>query len=234
MDPTPEPAGKTTGKTTGKTAGKTAEKALTDAQGQQVPLRYIKAYDRERNRMVTAIAADWEKMRERLEALYQATEERLQRLEDMARDGRQERRMGVRGNFQVSSFDGLITVSRSARYELRFDERLQVAREIIEGIIAEKAQNVDPDLAELLRGAFRPSSDGLLSQSRVMSLFRLKIQHPRWQEAMNLIRESIESRRGKNLLAVRRKPHREAEFESILLDIAAVAPAQDATPDTAP
>lgn len=198
---------------------------MMDAQGQAVPLSYVTKYDRERDRLVRAIAADFLAERARIAAVYARTEARLRRLEDMARDGRADRALGTRGNFQACTFDGLIQASRSARYELRFDERLQVAQEIIEAIVAEKAEGIDPDIAELIKGVFRPTSDGLLSKARVMGLFRLRIKHPRWSEAMDLIRESIESRRGKSLLGLRCKANRDAPWESILLDIAAVAPA---------
>jgi len=200
------------------------EKTMTDAQGQSVPVRYVNRYDRQRDRLVRQIAEDWARERLRIRALYETTEARLRLLEDLAAEGRTDRKLGRRGNFQATTFDGLIQASRSARYELRFDDRLRVAQEIIDEIIQEKAEGIDEDLAALIKGVFRPTGDGFLSQARVMGLFRLKIKHPRWQEAMDLIRDSIESRRGKNLLAVREKRSRDAEWESILLDIAAVAP----------
>jgi hypothetical protein len=200
------------------------ERTMMDAQGQAVPLRYVNRYDRQRDRLVRQIAEDWMRERCRIRDLYEATEARLRLLEDLAAEGRTDRKLGRRGNFQASTFDGLIQASRSARYELRFDDRLRVAQEIIEEIIQEKAEGIDEDLSALIKGVFRPTSDGLLSQARVMGLFRLKIKHPRWQEAMDLIRDSIESRRGKNLLGVRVKHNRDSDWESILLDIAAVAP----------
>jgi hypothetical protein len=204
------------------------ERTMTDAQGQQVPVRYVSRYDRQRDRLVRQIAHDWVRERARIEDLYEDTETRLRLLEDLAAKGRTDRKLGRRGNFQASSFDGLIQASRSARYELRFDDRLRVAQEIIEEIIRQKAEGIDEDLAALVQGVFRPTSDGLLSQARVMGLFRLKIKHPRWQEAMDLIRDSIESRRGKNLLSVRMKVNRDAEWESVPLDIAAAAPVANA------
>jgi hypothetical protein len=201
-----------------------AEAKMIDAKGDEVPLRYVKPYDRARDKAARRCLKRWQKARAAMEALYAETDADLAAMEAAAADGRADRHLGRRGNFQFQSFDGLIQVSRSARYELRFDERLRQAQEIIEALIRAKAAGADSDLAELIKGAFRPSSDGLLSQSRVMGLFRLRITDPRWLEAMDLIRESIESRRGKNLLAVRFKPHRDAEWTSIILDVANAGP----------
>jgi hypothetical protein len=200
----------------------TTTKTMTDAQGQQVPLAYVKPYDRERDRIARRCLKRWQTARAMLERVYRETEADIEAIERLAAEGRQDRRLGKKGNFQFSSFDSLIQVARSARYELRFDERLRTAQGIIEAIISEKAEGADADLAELVKGIFRPTSDGLLSQARVMGLFRLKIKHPRWAEAMDLIRESIESRRGKNILSVRTKDSRDDEWLSILLDIAAI------------
>lgn len=200
----------------------TTTKTMTDAQGQQVPLAYVKPYDRERDRLARRCLKRWQTARVMLERVYQETEADIEAIESLAAEGRQDRRLGKKGNFQFSSFAGMIQVARSARYELRFDERLRTAQEIIEAIIAEKAEGADADLAELVKGIFRPTSDGLLSQARVMGLFRLKIKHPRWQEAMDMIRDSIESRRGKNILSVRTKLNRDGDWLSVLLDIAAI------------
>jgi hypothetical protein len=207
----------------------TTTKTMTDAQGQQVPLAYVKPYDRARDRLARRCEARWRKVRAIIENTYMETALDLDLIEAMAADGRTDRKLGKKGNFQFTSFDGLIQVARCARYELRFDERLRTAQEIIEAIIAEKAEGADADLAELVKGIFRPTSDGLLSQARVMGLFRLKIKHPRWADAMDLIRESIESRRGKNILSVRTKSSRDTDWSALLLDIASCGPDASST-----
>ena len=198
------------------------ERTMTDAQGNAVPLRYVKAYDRERDRRVRRCLDRWMRARQMIVRVYRETAVDIEALEALAAAGREDRPLGKKGNFQASTFDGLGQVSRSARYEMRFDERLRTAQEIIEGIIQEKAEGIDSDVAEMIKATFRPTSDGLLSQARVLGLFKLKIKHPQWLVAMDMIRESIDTRRGKNLLGVRFKPSRDAEWVSVLLDIAAV------------
>lgn len=200
------------------------ETTMTDACGAAIPLRHVKPYDRLRDKRSRRILARWQKARAYMEQVYRETAEDLAAIENAAGEGRYKVALGTKGNFQAMSFDGLIQVGKRARYELRFDERLATAQQIIEDVIREKAEGVDPDLAEIVKGVFRPTSDGLLSQSRVLSLFRLKISHPRWRQAMDLIRESIESKRGKTLFFCNFKPTREADWQSILLDIAAISP----------
>lgn len=204
------------------------EKSMMDAAGTVVPLKYVKAYDKQRDRVARRCLARWEKAREAIERVYADTEADLAEIEVAAAGGRTGMRgLGTKGNFQFMSFDGLIAVARSARYELSFDERLRMAQAMIEAIIKEKTSGIDADLTELLRNVFRPTSDGLLSQARVMGLFRLKIGHPKWAQAMELIRESIQSRKSKNLLSVKFKKSRDEEWESILLNVAAIAESEE-------
>lgn len=208
------------------------ETAMIDASGQSVPLKYVKPYDKLRDRVARRVLARFLKAREEIRKVFAETTNDVGLVEQEASKGRSGvRSLGTKGNFQFMSFDGLIAVSRSARYELRFDERLKVAQGIIEEIIREKTETVDKDIIELLRQVFRPTSDGLLSQARVMGLFRLKIGHPRWSEAMDLIRESIEARRGKNLYSVRVKANRDAEWQTVELDISDCQDALQSTSD---
>jgi hypothetical protein len=197
-----------------------SDKTMLDAAGQAVPVGYVKPYDKLRDKVARRILVQWLRVEALIQALHKQMRNEVGLVEQAAASGRKGTvALGKKGNFQFQSFDGLIAVSRSARYELRFDERLRVAQSIIEEIIREKTETVDADIIELLRGVFRPTSDGLLSQARVMGLFRLKISHHRWKEAMDLIRESIEARRGKTLYSVRIKKTRESDWQSIELDI---------------
>lgn len=198
------------------------EKTMTDSQGQTVPLKYVKQYDRERDRLAKRCLKRFQDARTILEEVYTTTLEDIEKLEELAgKDGKQ--LGGVKGNLQFCSFDGLIQVYRMARYEIRFDERLQVARDLIYGVIDAKAQGLDEDLAGLIRQIFEPNAEGMLSQSRVMGLFRFKVKSPDWARAMDLIRESIGTKRGKTLIGVQVKPGREGEWQPILLDIAKCA-----------
>ena len=201
------------------------DKTMTDATGTAIPVKYVKPYDRKRDAIARRILKRWLAGRAVIERVFAETVKDINELESLATTERTGgRKLGVKGNFQATSFDGLIVVSRSAKYSLHFDERLRAAQEIIEGIVREKTDGVDLDLVELIRGVFRPTSDGMLSQARVLGLFKLNIKHSRWQEAMALIRESIAAKRSKDILAVRFKNDRNGDWQSVLLDIADGAP----------
>lgn len=202
-------------------------KKWIDAKGDEVPAKYVTAYDKERDTIARRIHARFVKARDLLETCYCAGMRDVEELERLA--SREQKALGgAKGNLQFQSFDGLIQVSRMARYEIRFDERLQAARDLIFQLIDEKAQGIDADMAELIRGIFAPSADGMLSQSRVLGLFRYRIKADAWLRAMDLIRESIATKRGKTLLACSEKSVQGGEFTPILLDLAKCAGLYDA------
>lgn len=202
-------------------------KTMTDGAGQEIPVKYVKPYDRKRDRIARRIARRFILARETLEAAYRDTLADIDELREAAgADG--VKLGGPKGNIQFQSFDRLIQVGIEARYNVEFDERLAQAKERIERFIAEKTDGVDADLRELVMMAFRPTSDGLLSRARILGLLRLNIRHAEWMAAMDLIRESINTARGKSLLRVERRANTQAKLERILLNLADVSGAGDA------
>lgn len=192
-----------------------------DPEGREVPAKYVSAYDKAREAAARRIHARFMRCLDQLESCYCSSMQDIEALEKIpVRDGKMPG--GAKGNLQFCSFDGSIRVERSARYEVVFDARLQAARDLINQLIEEKAQGIDVDLAEIVRGVFEPSSAGMLSASRVLGLFRYRVSAPKWVQAMDLIRESISTRRGKTLLSCSvRGP--DGVFKPILLDLARCA-----------
>jgi len=195
---------------------------MIDGQGERVPARYVKSYDKARDRIARRILKRWEGERARLEKVHAETLADVDELAELA--GREDVNLGgAKGNLQFQSFDRCVQIGLDARWDLEFDERLRTAQERVEAFVADRASGADRDLRELVLMAFRPTSDGLLSRARILGLLRLNIRHPQWVAAMDLIRESINTRRGKTLLRVERRETTGARFERVLLNIADVA-----------
>lgn len=203
---------------------------MVDGNGEQVPAKYVKPYDRARDRIARRIAKRWDDERSRLERVYAETMADIDELAEIS--GREGVRVGgAKGNLQFQSFDRLIQVGMDARYDMEFDERLRTAQALIEQFVADKSAGVDADLRELVLAAFRPTSDGLLPRARILGLLRLKIAGPTWARAMDLIKESINTRRGKTLIRVERRASTDDKFARVLLsasDVAASASKQEA------
>jgi hypothetical protein len=206
-----------------------AETTMVDAMGQRVPLRYVTRYDRARDAGVRRIHARFLKARKYLEQVMVDSLADLERI-SMAR-GAAGIEVSAKGNVQVTSFDGLLTVSVNVRYEIHLDERVIRARELMMDYANELAAKLGGDdgaaLLILVDEAFQATKGGTLSVGRVLSLMRRDIKAPQWQEAKKLLAESMETRRGKSYLRVEARPDRQHDPVPVRLDIADCWPATD-------
>ena len=96
-------------------------KTMVDALGRSVPVEYVDAFDRARDKAARRILARYKKAEEYL------TRVKAETLADIAAL----RADGKTGNFQFQSFDGLIRVRLDARTAIEFDHRFNEAQDLI-------------------------------------------------------------------------------------------------------
>lgn len=200
-------------------------KTMTDSNGQTVPLKYVCAYDRERDAATRRILARFRKQRAALEALVVECLADLDTLR--AKSGEAG---GDRGNYQISSFDGLITVAVRQTYRIQLDERVERARELMLDYARRLAGRVEGTdgaaLLQIIGAAFEAGRNGALPYAKVLALLRLNIAAPQWVEAKQLLADSIKPERGKAYLACYVRPDRQRDAVPIRLDIADCWPQQ--------
>jgi len=198
------------------------DKVMIDSMGAAVPVRHVSKYDRTRDAAVRRIFARFNKARQALEKVMA---ESLADLDAVAKArGEAGIDTGAKGNIQVSSFDGLITVGLNVRYDIHLDERVVRARELMFACARRIAAKLNSEEAKLLEvlidEAFQPTRSGALPVARVLSLMRREVNDPEWKEAKRLLAESMETRRGKSYLRVEARPDRQHGPVPIRLDIA--------------
>lgn len=199
-----------------------AEKVMIDSMGVAVPLRHVSKYDRTRDAAVRRIYARFAKARQALEKVMA---ESLSDLDAVAKArGEAGIDSGAKGNIQVSSFDGLITVGLNVRYDIHLDERAVRARELMFACARRIADKLNSDEAKLLEvlidEAFQPTRSGALPVARVLSLMRREVNDADWKEAKRLLADSMETSRGKSYLRVEARPDRQHDPVPVRLDIA--------------
>lgn len=199
-----------------------AEKVMIDSMGAAVPLRHVSKYDRTRDAMVRRIYGRFDKARKALEKVMA---ESLSDLDAVAKArGEAGIEAGTKGNLQVSSFDGLITVGLNVRYDIHLDERAVRARELMFACARRIAEKLNPEEAKLLEvlidEAFQPTRSGALPVARVLSLMRREVNDRDWKEAKQLLADSMETSRGKSYLRVEARPDRQHDPVPVRLDIA--------------
>ena len=199
---------------------------MTDAQGQTVPVAYVKPYDRERDRVARRILKRWQDERDRLARLKAETLADIAKLQTFGRDKCDQQLGGSKGNVQFSSFDGTIRVRLDARTMVEFDDRFRQAQELIlsyaDQLVGATGEH---DIATIIRAALTPNSGGMLARSRVIGLLRLNIKADKWMRAMELLRECQLVKSGKTYIYVETRSG-DGEWNMIPLDVAAIDPAE--------
>lgn len=99
---------------------------------------------------------------------------------------------GKLGNITLLSFDGRFKVQRKINKDIVFDERLQIAKQLVDECIHEWTEGSRDELKALVEHAFQTDKEGSLNTARIYSLFQLKITDAKWRKAMDAIRDSMQ------------------------------------------
>jgi len=194
---------------------------MEDSQGRMVPVDMVNEIDITRDELVKEIvnqAVDLSKMlmefktrvMDDIEAFVQLSGEKY----GISLGGK-------KGNVTLMSFDGRYKVMRSISEHLDFDERLQVAKELIDQCIQEWSDGSRDEIKVLINDAFYVDKKGKLNTNRILGLRRLNITDPKWKEAMNAIGESITVAGSKAYVRIYERKA-DGSYKQINLDVAAI------------
>lgn len=98
---------------------------------------------------------------------------------------------GKKGNITLISFDGKYKIQRAVSDHLVFDERLQIAKSLIDECLTEWTKDSNDNIKVLIDDAFAVDKEGKISTRRVLSLRALDIIDEKWQQAMTAISDAI-------------------------------------------
>ena len=203
----------------------TAIKTMRDSNGQEVPVKYVSAYDKLRDKITRRIKARFLKARAALEAVVS---ESIADLDELAKC---KESVGAKGNFQARSFDALIQVSIRQQYNILLDERVVRARELmlgyVEGVLAKIGGNDAQALKLIVAEAFKANAQGFLSTGKIMSLLRMEIDNADWRKAKQILQDAIKPQKGKRYLACEVRRSTQEDFRQIRLDIADCWPSEN-------
>lgn len=98
---------------------------------------------------------------------------------------------GAKGNASITSFDGSIKVQLAVSDNVVFDERLQVAKSLIDECLHEWSETSNDNIKAIINHAFQVDKEGKISTHRVLGLRSLNITDEKWLKAMQAIQDSV-------------------------------------------
>ena len=193
------------------------ENLWTDIKGDKVPARYVCKFDKARDAVTRKIHKRFLAGRKMLEKIVRDSISDLDGLMKLKAS------VGAKGNFQTSSFDGLIQVSIDQQYNIQLDERVSKARELMLEYVQSRLNRMDKEdvfLRKLVEDSFRANAKGYLPISSILKLTRYEVKDARWNEARGILQDAMKPVPGKRYLNCRVRSTPQQDFKTIRLDLA--------------
>ena len=192
-----------------------------NANGDLVLIENIKEIDLLRDELVVSIAARAREKSGELSEFKTTVMEEVQAFVQESAARFKARLGGIKGNLSLISFDGRFKVVLANQDNIAFDERLQVAKGLIDKCIKKWSDGADANLMALVNDAFQVDKAGNVSIRRVLGLRKLDIEDRDWKKAMDAISESVQVVSSKSYLRVYERSEK-GEYLPISLDVAGV------------
>jgi len=197
------------------------QRFMTDSQGRQVPENLVKDIDKKRDETVREIAVKALEMKAVLVKFKEEIRDVIFSFVGMSFEEYGVKFGGKKGNITLNTYDGKYRLLVSMNDNITFDERLQVARELIGKCIEKWSDGARSEIRVLVNDAFQVDKTGKISTARVLGLRRLDIQDKDWQKAMTAITESVQITGTKQYLRIYERDAN-GEYQMIPLDVAAL------------
>ncbi len=194
---------------------------MVDRKSRLVPISQVSDFDLEMDAFVRAQVAEAIEESARIKAFKSKSFDECYAWLDLVAEKYGKTRGGAKGNVTFPSYDGSEQICIAVQDSLTFGPELQIAKELIDECISEWSVGANENLRAIILDAFAVDKEGQLSTSRILSLRRIKIDDPRWHQAMEAISESLQVAVSKTYINFRRK-NSEGKLVNIPINIAAV------------
>jgi len=194
---------------------------MKDERGRLNPVAAIEPVDLLRDETVTDIAAKVL----RLNALMKSEKEALFSLAydflELSANEYETVYGGKKGNVSLQSYDGKYKFQIAMQDKTVFDERLQIAKNLIDECISEWSTGSAVEIKALVNDAFQVDKEGKVSTYRVMGLKRHNFDHPKWLKAMQAIQDATQVTSTKEYMRVYQRDEHD-KYIQIPLDFSKV------------
>ena len=195
---------------------------MKNAQGHLVPRELVNEIDLLRDQLVSEIVDKALALQEQIREFKYGAMADVGAFVELSAEKYGCKLGGNKGNVTLTSYDGQYKIQRAIAEHISFDERLQVAKELIDGCITRWAEGSRSEIRALVNHAFQVDSAGRVNTSRVLGLRQLDIQDKQWKQAMQAITDSLHVVGSKSYIRIYKRVGISDRWEAIPLDVAGV------------
>lgn len=191
-----------------------------NSQGHLIPNESIKPLDLLRDDTVVRIVEKARDTQHQLLRFKTSAMDDINSFVDIAAEQYSTKLGGKRGNLTLTSYDGRYRINVQVSDLLRFDERLHIAKQLIDECIHEWTTDSNANIKALIEHAFQTDKEGNINKGRVFGLMRLKIDDAKWIKAMEALKDSIQIASSSEYMRVYERIGQTDQYKQIALDIA--------------
>ncbi|WP_431287507.1 DUF3164 family protein [Roseateles chitinivorans] len=193
---------------------------MQDPLGRLVPESMVKDIDKLRDQTVRQIVGQALKVNEALVKFKTTTFSDLEAFVDTSAEQYGVKLGGKKGNLVLHSFDGRFRVIQQVQENIKFDERLKVAKALIDECIVAWSEGSSDEIKVIVNDAFRTDKEGDISTARVLGLRRLNIKDEKWKRAMSAIGDALSVVGSRAYVRVYERVGDTDQYRAISLDLA--------------
>lgn len=164
---------------------------LRDQNGDMIPVKYIPEHDLKRHVMIEEILLAGQDLERQLSE-YKSKVVRLtdEFIANMLANNDLDAKT-FKGNLSLYNFDKSKLVEINTLEFISFNEKISMARELINDCLEDWVKGSKRELSLLVSKAFKTDKRGFLDTKRILDLLSYDIEDDKWQQAMDIIKESI-------------------------------------------
>lgn len=162
-----------------------------DARGALIPQENIKPVDQLRDDLVRDLIRTAKAVNGYLVEAKREVERKIDDFLELSAGEYGVRFGGVKGNVELKSFDGTMKVAIAVAEYLEPDERIQVAKVLIDKCLVSWSAGANRNLVGLVQDAFKVNKKGGLDVHRLVELQRYDIDDEGWKKAMEALKASL-------------------------------------------
>lgn len=194
---------------------------VMNAKGHLVPESTIKPIDKLRDETVIDIVRRGKELHAHMMSIKDIMFSNFHSFVDVSAKEYNTKIGGQKGNVTLMSFDGKYKVQVAVSDNIVFDERLQVAKGLIDECFNEWTQGSDDKIKAIINNAFDVDKEGKINTRRVLSLRSLDINDDKWLQAMSAISDAIQVVSSKEYIRIYERDD-DGKYQQISLDFANV------------
>lgn len=192
-----------------------------DANGNLKPEALVKEIDKERDELVRQFVNRAEEVSQLLGNFKQSVFDDVGAFISLSAEKYGVKIGGAKGNVSLFTYDGAYKLQVAIKENIRFDERIHAAKALIDECLHDWSEGAKPELKALIDNAFEVDKEGNLSTAKILSLRRVEIDDPRWNQAMTAISDSVQVVGSKDYIRFYKRDEN-GKYQPISLDVAGV------------